>query len=68
MAVGQEILDRELRRRRHAKLTDAELQRGAQALALTDLDHVHASIGQGDITVTQLLKAIYPELDEASNT
>ncbi len=65
VAVGQEILDRELRRRRHAKLTDAELQRGAQALALTDLDHVHASIGQGDITVTQLLKAIYPELDEA---
>jgi len=64
IAVGQEILDRELRRRRHAKLTDAELARGATALHLNDIDHVHASIGQGDITVTQLLKAIYPELDE----
>jgi GTP pyrophosphokinase len=65
VTVGQEILDRELRRRKHAKLTDAELTRGAEALRLTGHDHVFASIGQGDITVTQLLKAIYPDLDEA---
>ncbi len=68
IAVGQEILDRELRRRRHAKLTDAELARGVAALHLTDIDHVYASVGQGDVTVTQLLKAIYPELDEAHET
>ncbi len=64
ITVGQEILERELRRRRHAKLTDAELQKGAAALGLSGIDHVYASIGQGDITVTQLLKAIHPELDE----
>ncbi len=64
ITVGQEILERELRRRRHAKLTDAELQKGAAALGLSGVDHVHASVGQGDITVTQLLKAIHPELDE----
>jgi GTP pyrophosphokinase len=63
ITVGQEILDRELRRRRHAKLTDAEVAKGAEALKLNNADHVFASIGQGDITVTQLLKAIYPELD-----
>ena len=68
IAVGQEIIDRDLRRRRHAKLTDAELGRGAAALKLTDVDHVRASIGQGDITVTQLLKAIYPELEETPET
>lgn len=68
IAVGQEIIDRDLRRRRHAKLTDAELVRGAEALKLTDVDHVRASVGQGDITVTQLLKAIYPELDETPET
>ncbi len=61
---GQEILERELRRRKHTKLTDAEFTRGADALKLNGKDHVYASIGQGDITVTQLLKAIYPELDE----
>ena len=63
ITVGQEILERELRRRRHAKLTDAELVKGAEALKLNNPDHVYASIGQGDITVTQLLKAIYPDLD-----
>ncbi|MDH5234780.1 MAG: bifunctional (p)ppGpp synthetase/guanosine-3',5'-bis(diphosphate) 3'-pyrophosphohydrolase, partial [Gemmatimonadota bacterium] len=68
VTVGQEILDRELRRRRHAKLTDAELTRGASALKLNDHDHVFASIGQGDITVTQLLKAVYPDLDVTQET
>jgi guanosine-3',5'-bis(diphosphate) 3'-pyrophosphohydrolase len=62
--IGQEILDRELRRRKHAKLTDIEMERGKDALKLTSPDHVLASLGQGDITVTQLLKAIYPELDD----
>jgi GTP diphosphokinase / guanosine-3',5'-bis(diphosphate) 3'-diphosphatase len=65
--VGQEILERELRRRKHAKLTDAEFARGVEALKLNGLDHIYASIGSGDITVTQLLKAIYPDLDEADN-
>jgi GTP pyrophosphokinase len=68
VTVGQEILDRELRRRRHAKLSDAEMTKGAAALSLTGHDHVRASIGQGDVTVTQLLKAIYPELDETQET
>ncbi|WKW15439.1 RelA/SpoT family protein [Pseudogemmatithrix spongiicola] len=65
ITVGQEILDRELRRRKHARLTDAELARGVEALKLNGPDHIFASIGSGDITVTQLLKAIYPDLDEA---
>lgn len=65
ITVGQEILERELRRRKHARLTDIEFARGAEALKLNGEDHIHASIGQGDITVTQLLKAIYPDLDES---
>ncbi len=65
ITVGQEILERELRRRRHAKLTDAELTKGSEALKLTSQDHLFASIGRGDVSVTQVLKAIYPELDVA---
>ncbi|MEX2181792.1 MAG: bifunctional (p)ppGpp synthetase/guanosine-3',5'-bis(diphosphate) 3'-pyrophosphohydrolase [Gemmatimonadaceae bacterium] len=68
VTVGGEILDRELRRRKHAKLTDAELTRGAEGLKLMDHSHVFASLGKGDITVTQLLKAIYPDLDETQET
>jgi GTP pyrophosphokinase len=66
VTVGQEILERELRRRKHAKLSEAELTRGAEGLKLADHPHVYASIGKGDITVTQLLKAIYPDLDETT--
>ena len=65
IAVGQEILERELRRRRHAKLTDAEVAKGFSALKLSGPEQLFASIGQGDVSVTQVLKAIYPELDVA---
>jgi guanosine-3',5'-bis(diphosphate) 3'-pyrophosphohydrolase len=65
IAVGQEILERELRRRRHAKLTDAEVAKGFSALKLSGPEQLYASIGQGDVNVTQVLKAIYPELDVA---
>jgi GTP diphosphokinase / guanosine-3',5'-bis(diphosphate) 3'-diphosphatase len=68
ITVGQEILERELRRRRHARLTDAELTKGSEALKLTSQDHLFASIGRGDVSVTQVLKAIYPELDVAQET
>jgi GTP pyrophosphokinase len=61
--IGREILDRELRRRKLAKLDDAELLRGARALGLTDTNHLLASLGQGDVSVTQALKTIFPELD-----
>ena len=61
--IGSEILDRELKRRRHAKLTDAELAKAASGLSLTDETHLLASIGQGDINVTQVLRAIYPDFD-----
>jgi GTP pyrophosphokinase len=61
--IGEEILERELKRRRHAKLTDAQLQQAAEALKLRDETHLFASIGQGDVNVTQVLRALYPDFD-----
>ena len=61
--IGQEILDREVRRRRLAKYDDARLEGAAESLGLNDGNHVIASLGQGDLNVTQVLKAIYPEMD-----
>jgi len=60
-AVGEEILGRELRRRRHAKLSETELARAAAALKLQDPSQVLAGIGQGDLTVTQVMAALYPD-------
>ena len=68
VAVGQEIFDRELKRRRHPKLTDDQLRLAAQSLKLNDVNHLYASIAQGDLTVTQVLRALYPDFDERDDS
>jgi GTP pyrophosphokinase len=62
--LGQEMLERETKRRRLAKATDDQLDTAALGMGLTDATHLLASIGQGDVNVTLALKHIYPELEE----
>ena len=66
--IGQEILERELKRRRHPKLNDEQMQAATDSLRLNDANHLFASIGQGDINVTQVLRAIYPDFDERDDS
>ncbi len=66
--IGMEILERELKRRRHAKLTDPQLRLAAETLKLGDETHLFASIGQGDVNVTQVLRALYPDFDERDDS
>lgn len=66
--IGQEILEREIRRRRLPKLDEKRLGGAAHSLGLNDAHHVIASLGQGDINVTQVLKAIYPEVENPEHT
>jgi GTP diphosphokinase / guanosine-3',5'-bis(diphosphate) 3'-diphosphatase len=63
--IGHEMLERELRRRRISKVNDEELHAAARALGLNDTVHLHASLGQGDLNVLQVLKQLRPELDQA---
>ncbi|HEY4733945.1 MAG TPA: bifunctional (p)ppGpp synthetase/guanosine-3',5'-bis(diphosphate) 3'-pyrophosphohydrolase [Gemmatimonadaceae bacterium] len=66
--LGREILDREIKRRRLTKPEDADLLKVAKTLHLTDLNHLIASIGQGDVNVSQVLKELYPDTDGATET
>nr|MBP9106185.1 bifunctional (p)ppGpp synthetase/guanosine-3',5'-bis(diphosphate) 3'-pyrophosphohydrolase [Gemmatimonadaceae bacterium] len=66
--IGQEILEREVKRRRLAKLDESQLDAIAHTLGLNDAHHVIASIGQGDINVTQVLKLLYPELESPEHS
>ena len=59
--LGREILSREVKRRRLGKLEDAQLLVAAEALGLNDVNHLIASIGQGDVGVMQVLKHLFPE-------
>ena len=63
--LGQEMLEREIKRRRLGKLEDDEMDRAARALSLTDATHLLASIGQGDVNVTLALKHLFPDSVEA---
>ncbi len=68
MKLGQDILERELKRRRLVKPDDAALTTAARALSLTDATHLYASIGQGDVNVGQALKHIFPGYVEKEPT
>jgi len=61
--LGREILMREVKRRRLAKPDDAQLKLAAEAMGLNDMNHLIASIGQGDIGVMQVMKHMYPETE-----
>ncbi len=63
--LGQEMLDREIKRRRLGKLDDGRMDEAARALSLTDATHLRASIGQGDVNVTLALKHLFPDAAEA---
>ena len=66
--IGQEILERELKRRRHPKLTGEQLAKAATELKLLDDHHLFASIGQGDVNVTQVLRSLYPDFNERDDS
>ncbi|GAC1515838.1 MAG: bifunctional (p)ppGpp synthetase/guanosine-3',5'-bis(diphosphate) 3'-pyrophosphohydrolase [Gemmatimonadaceae bacterium] len=66
--LGREMLDREIKKRRLAKLEDAALAAAAAWLNLNDTAHLLASIGQGDVQALAVLKHLFPELEsEAAN-
>jgi guanosine-3',5'-bis(diphosphate) 3'-pyrophosphohydrolase len=60
--LGQEILAREVRRRRLPKLTDERREAAAKVLALPEGSYVEASLGRGDLSTSQALRALYPDL------
>ena len=66
--LGQDILERELKRRRLTRPDDASLTLVARGLNLQDSQHLYASIGQGDVNVLHVLKQLYPDLDEKEPT
>ncbi len=64
--VGREILEREVRKRRYPKLEEAAIERAARSLNLNNGQHLIASVGQGDLPVTQALKVIYPDQETST--
>jgi GTP diphosphokinase / guanosine-3',5'-bis(diphosphate) 3'-diphosphatase len=66
--LGQDILERELKRRRLTRPDDPALLTVSKAMNLMDVQHLYASIGQGDVNVLAVLKQLHPDLDEKEPT
>jgi guanosine-3',5'-bis(diphosphate) 3'-pyrophosphohydrolase len=62
LALGREILVREVRRRRLDNPDDARLARAADTLSLADGRGLEIAVGRGDVNIGQVIKALYPEL------
>ena len=63
--LGREILERELKRRRITRPDDSDLLKVAKVLHLTDLNHLIASIGQGDVNVSQIVRELFPDAESS---
>jgi GTP pyrophosphokinase len=61
LQLGQEILDRELKRRRLAEPSDDQLARAASSLSLADANGLVVAVGRGDVAIGQVIRALHPE-------
>ncbi len=61
VALGREMLHRELRRRRKKIPGEADLEDVAQSFGLTDATILLANIGQGDLSPGHVVNRLYPE-------
>jgi GTP diphosphokinase / guanosine-3',5'-bis(diphosphate) 3'-diphosphatase len=62
VALGREIVAREVRRRRLQAPDDQRLAQAATALSIGGADQLQAAIGRGDVPLGQVMRALYPDL------
>jgi len=62
VGLGQEILTRETKRRRLDPPTPETLERAAGSLGLADGAGLTIALGRGDVSVNQVIRALYPDL------
>jgi GTP pyrophosphokinase len=61
-ALGHELLVRETKRRRLATPEPDQLDRAAAALGVADGRLLEIGLGRGDVTIVQVIRAIFPNL------
>jgi GTP pyrophosphokinase len=61
VALGKEMLERELRRRRLSPTADNSIDDLAQAMGHPDVNGLYAGIGQGNLSVPQVLARWFPD-------
>lgn len=63
--LGSELFDRELRKARKGRPSEAQLKQAAQALDMPNFEAVLAALARGDIGPSAILKVLFPEEEVA---
>ncbi|HUP18837.1 MAG TPA: bifunctional (p)ppGpp synthetase/guanosine-3',5'-bis(diphosphate) 3'-pyrophosphohydrolase [Gemmatimonadota bacterium] len=61
IALGKEMLEKEVRRARVKKPDDDALKGVAERFGLGGIEDLHEAMGRGDVTLTQAWNVLYPE-------
>jgi GTP diphosphokinase / guanosine-3',5'-bis(diphosphate) 3'-diphosphatase len=61
-SLGRELMVRECKRRRLASPETERLKEAAESLGLADGRLLEIALGRGDVTIVQVIRAIYPEV------
>jgi len=62
VALGREILDREIRRRRLTTPASDRYAQAALTLSVGAREQLEAAVGRGDVPLGQVMRALYPDL------
>ncbi len=61
LALGRDLLERELRKARKGKPSEDEQRRAAASLDLSNFEQVYTALGRGDLGPSAILKALFPD-------
>jgi guanosine-3',5'-bis(diphosphate) 3'-pyrophosphohydrolase len=60
ITLGRDLLDRELRKARKVKPTEADMTRAAESLGMATFENVLSALGRGELGPSAILKELYP--------
>ena len=63
LRLGRDFFEREARRARREKPTQARMSEAAKSLGYPSFDYVLAALGRGDVGPTAVIRALYPDED-----
>jgi GTP diphosphokinase / guanosine-3',5'-bis(diphosphate) 3'-diphosphatase len=64
LALGRELFERELRKRRKRKPDSEQMARAAKALNHADFDAVLEALGRGDVGPSAIIRELHPDEEE----
>jgi guanosine-3',5'-bis(diphosphate) 3'-pyrophosphohydrolase len=63
LKLGKDFFDREVKKARRERPTNAQMKEAAESLGYADFDQVLSALGRGDVGPTAVIRSLYPDED-----